>query len=261
MPGLREYPVLKKSYNAAADLSAEASLGKATKRDTSGNTVLCDTAGERSNGILVTNSRSVAGGNALYGPVSVESKGVCGGRLGGTVARRDYLTTNASGQLVVVSAPGQHVRAIALEAGVSGDLADVELVDFILPCVPFNFFVNFLDLDNKTVVAFTPGFTGKVSKTALSIMHAGTDSTGKTAVLSPKIATVAITGGIISMDSTGSGANNAAVASDGTSIAGTTVTALNAFGPTDALTVVCDNTAPFTDGSGNLTIFTFPTGT
>jgi hypothetical protein len=52
--------------------------------------------------------------------------------LGGTVAFGDYLTSNSSGQLITTTSSGDHVIAQAMDAGSSGDLCAVMVLNFIL---------------------------------------------------------------------------------------------------------------------------------
>jgi hypothetical protein len=47
---------------------------------------------------------------------------------GGVVAIGDYLTSNATGQAIATTTAGNVVRAIALQAGVAGDVINVQLI-------------------------------------------------------------------------------------------------------------------------------------
>jgi hypothetical protein len=49
-------------------------------------------------------------------------------QCGGAVAIGDYLTSNASGQAIATTTAGNVVRAIALQAGVAGDVINVQLI-------------------------------------------------------------------------------------------------------------------------------------
>ena len=50
--------------------------------------------------------------------------------LGGTVARGDYLTSDANGQLVATTTEGDNVIAQAMESGVLNDVIGVEVTSF-----------------------------------------------------------------------------------------------------------------------------------
>lgn len=53
-------------------------------------------------------------------------------KLGGTVTKGAYLTATTAGAAIATTTAGDTVAAVALEAGVSGDIAEASLVFFKL---------------------------------------------------------------------------------------------------------------------------------
>lgn len=105
---INESPVIVEKAGAAiTDVR-----GKGLKYDTSGNVVLCSTAGEAVLGIgIMTNDESTADG----ADVDIQIKDIGLVKAGAAITKGAELAVNASGLFVAATA-GQYVAAIALEA-------------------------------------------------------------------------------------------------------------------------------------------------
>lgn len=100
--------------------------GKAVKFDTSGELVLCSTAGEAVLGIVtIDNDVEVHSGDMVS--VQIKDNGVV--RAGGTFAAGDELATDTNG-LFVKAVAGQYVRAIALAAGSENTIVRAMMVNY-----------------------------------------------------------------------------------------------------------------------------------
>lgn len=104
------------TFAALAGAKIKGGAGKAVKFDSSGNIILCSTAGEAALGFLILQTADVVN---LGDSVTVQILGRGQVVAGGTIAAGDMLTVNASGQ-VTKAAAGNSVVGQALEAGVSG---------------------------------------------------------------------------------------------------------------------------------------------
>lgn len=103
-------------------------------------------------------------------------------------------------------------------------------------------FVNLADIAAADVItALKPGFNGKVLAFDVYVDKPATTA-AKLATLTPKIDTTAITGGVVA-------ATSANATPQGAKIAGSAVTALNTFGPTDTLGVTGSAVTAFAEGS------------
>ena len=87
--------------------------GKAVKFDSSGNIVLCGTAGEAALGVLILQTADTV---AVGDSVTVQITNIGVGLAGGTIAAGDLLAVNASGALVKAAATN-YVVGQALGAG------------------------------------------------------------------------------------------------------------------------------------------------
>ncbi len=100
--------------------------------------------------------------------------------------------------------------------------------------------------DAGVLARFTPGFAGRIKKVAFQTTTAATTGS-KLTTLTTKIATVAMTGGVLALTS----ANQTPI---GANVAGSAITALNTFGATDEVTVVASATTAFVEGAGVILI-------
>ncbi len=108
-----------KTLTSAADLSAKA--GYIAKIDTSGNLDLAAAATNKIVGVIESNDGG-SGATAVYqflGTVKV--------KLGGTVAIGDWVTADSAGKGVATTTDKDVAIGRALEAGVSGDMIEVQL--------------------------------------------------------------------------------------------------------------------------------------
>lgn len=95
--------------------------GKAVKFDTSGNIVLCSTAGEAALGILIMQTAdTVEQGDSVTVQISARGQALAGG----TIAAGDLLAVNASGQ-VVKAAATNYVVGQAMCAGSANGLVEI----------------------------------------------------------------------------------------------------------------------------------------
>ncbi len=113
-----------KTLTSAADLSAKA--GYIVKLDASGNLDLAAAATNLIVGVLESNDGG-SGATGVYqflGTVKV--------KLGGTVAIGDFVTADSAGKGVATTSDHAVVVGRALEAGVAGDMIEVQLGIFTL---------------------------------------------------------------------------------------------------------------------------------
>lgn len=177
----------------------------------------------------------------------VQILGVSKAILGGTVVAGDKLTTDANGKLVKAYG-ADRVLATAIVGGVSGDIISVELTlgkPFAQhgPAV-IGFKLTLASVADGTVAKWTPGFAGRIKK-AFFVTDVPVTTGSKLSTLTPKIATVAPTGGVVALTS-------ATCTPISAEVDGTTITAGNTFGATDEITIVASSTTTFVEGSGTL---------
>lgn len=244
MPG--EKPLFQDSFLAAADLSEKRYY--AVKLDSAGKIVLAG-AGESSIGILQRGE-----GTGKVCPVMM--LGISYAILGAAVATPGTnLTPDAAGKLVTAGG-SDVVIAFNLIAGDTGDIIPVCLVTrtssgitgLSKSYMTYSFPVELKNLDNGNVVTdFVPGFAGKIKKIDL-ITHTPATTASKTATLTGKIETTAVTGGQI--DLTTVGCNTM-----GKVVAGSAITAANSFTATQKISIVAADTAtPFIEGTGTVIV-------
>ena len=110
---------------AKAGATIEDVRGKAVKFS-DGNVILCSTAGETVLGIgIMTNDENIAVG----GQVDVQIKDIGLVKAGAAIAKGDELAVDASGTFQKATA-SQHVFAIALEAGETGEFIPAMIVRY-----------------------------------------------------------------------------------------------------------------------------------
>lgn len=93
---------------------------------------------------------------------------------------------------------------------------------------------------------FVPGFVGTIRSDEFSVSERVTTA-GKAATFSLKINGVAVTGGAIALTS-------ANATPEGANVAGSAVTAANAFDANDEITITATGVTPFTEGRGDVVI-------
>jgi hypothetical protein len=104
---------------------------------------------------------------------------------------------------------------------------------------------------NGSIAArFTPGFKGTIRKITASVTDPATTGS-KLATFTPAIATVATTGGALALTS----ANCTPV---GAKVDGSSITALNAFGATDEITIAASSVTAFVEGQVVIYLFLDP---
>lgn len=122
---INESPVI--SEKAGATISDV--RGKAVKFDSSGNVVLCSTAGEAAIGIgIMTNDETTEKG----ADVDIQIKDIGLVKAGGSITKGAELAAHTDGTLVAAT-DGQSVLAIALAAASSGEYVKALLVRYIKP--------------------------------------------------------------------------------------------------------------------------------
>lgn len=111
-----------------------------------------------------------------------------------------------------------------------------------------NYAIDLASIANGTILAFKPGFGGRITRVEFNVAKPVTTG-AKLSTLTPNIAGVAVTGGVLSLTS-------AACTPTGTNVAGSAVTALNQFGAQDTISIVASATTAFSEGTGTLSIYT-----
>ncbi len=110
--------LLEKSFVAKADIDGYLIF----KLDADGEVLIASAAADKSVG--VTGRGGAKAGEHLAGHLI----GHVPVKYGGSVARGDLLTANASGQAVATSAANARIIGVAMEKGVSGDVGQALLV-------------------------------------------------------------------------------------------------------------------------------------
>lgn len=108
------------TFAAMAGAKIEGGAGKAVKFDSSGNIILCSTAGEAALGILLLQSAdTINQGDSVTVQIHGRGKAIAGG----TIAAGDMLTVTASGTLTKAAA-GNSVVGQALSAATADGFVD-----------------------------------------------------------------------------------------------------------------------------------------
>ena len=109
------------TFAAAAGAKIEGGAGKAVKFDSSGNIILCSTAGEAAVGFLILQTAdTVEQGDSVTVQISARGQALAGG----TIAAGDLLAVNASGQ-VVKAAATNYVVGQAMGAGSANGFVEI----------------------------------------------------------------------------------------------------------------------------------------
>lgn len=240
-----EIPVLKPgTLLAAADLSTY--QFRCLKMTTTDNTVNLSGAGEAAIGILQNQPTS---GQS----VEIELLGVSKAVFGATVVAGDLLMSDATGRLIPHTGVNAQV-AIALEGGSVNAVGTVALLG--RSGAGFTNHYSFLSIpiilsnvaDGDIVTNLLPGFVGEIISSQFIVTDPVT-TTGCGSVLALEIGAVAVTGGAVTLTS----ANCTPL---GNRVAGTAITAGNAFTALDTVSVVASATAAFSGGEGVLVLVT-----
>jgi hypothetical protein len=235
-----EVPGRQETLIAAADLSAK--QYQLVVVDTAGKAALAGAGGEVF-GVIQNKP-----GNTQAATVMVTgiSKVLCGG----TITAGDLVASDANAK--AVSSGGQVAASsqfgIALESGVANDLIAVELFHFgQRPQSVLQFHYNLADIAaGDILVAYVPGFAGKILKTSAVVSKPATTG-GKAATITPKITGVAVTGGVLSLTS----ANMTPI---GAVVNGTAITGANSFGAADSITLTASAVTAFVEGEIDILI-------
>lgn len=114
--------------------------------------------------------------------------------------------------------------------------------------VPIAFPMILANATTGSIMAtLTPGFAGKIRKITASVVSACT-TTAKLATFTPAIGGVSITGGALALTSTN-------CSTLGSAVNGSSVTSNNAFGASDAITVVASSVTAFAEGQVQVYLF------
>ncbi|OPY64087.1 MAG: hypothetical protein A4E56_00141 [Pelotomaculum sp. PtaU1.Bin065] len=227
---------------ASTDLSAY--QYRAVKLDANGQSALCG-AGENAIGIQ-RDKPSAAGRES-----SVAALGVALAEYGGAVTAGYNLASDAVGRLVH-AADGDAVVGLALEGGASGEVRSVFLGTKTSTGVNNNNSVLSIPIklsklaNGDILTAFKPGFAGTIKAVAFAVTDPATTA-DKLATLNLEIGTTNLTGGVVSLTS----ANCTPL---GAVIEGTAVTANNAFGADDTISIEASSVTAFVEGEGVLLI-------
>lgn len=227
---------------AAADLSTKQFY--AVKINTSGTISLCSVAGEKAFGILQNKPTS-----GKVCEIALMT-GVVQAILGGTVDEGDPLTVDENGKLVVGYGADRKI-AIAIDAGVSGDIVQVLMQDGQAFCQhgphtkTFHFkHAKFANGD--MVTTYTPGYAGRVKKISVVVTDPVTTA-AKLTTLNLEIGTTDLTGGAVALTS----ANQTPI---GAVVAGTAITAGNTFSAIDTISLEASATTTFIEGECDVVI-------
>ena len=228
------------TLSAGADLSAKQFY--AVQLST-GALILPTVAGQRCVGLL---QNAPTSGQAA----ELKTTGVAKGWLGGTVTVDDRLTTTSAGKLVTSTAAGDHIIGIALESGTDGKVVSVLPGDVGGSTrVPFTYSFSILlatIADGDLVTAFTPGFSGVITK-FFATTTAKATTAAKLSTLNVEIGTTNTTGGTIAL-------TTAACDTLGKVVESSAFTALNIFTSTDTVSIEAASTTAFAEGSITITL-------
>jgi hypothetical protein len=227
---------------AAADLSAKQYFGATI--NSSGKIAL---AGAAAACIGIIQNAPVSGK-----AVTLRRMGISKAVAGGTIAVGDRLTTDSAGKLIKGFGADPCV-ALALQAGVSGDIVSVDVVGVAGGFCQHAPHTKSFPLDlvgiagaGQVIGAITPGYAGRIAK-AYFVTNKPVTTAAKLATLQPKIGSTNLTGGAIALTS----ANATPL---GAVVAGSAVTAANTFLATDTIAVDASAVTAFVEGTGSLVI-------
>lgn len=225
----------------AADLSAKQYY--CVKVDAAGKAALCG-AGEPGVGIL---QDPMAAGYAAR----VMALGISYAIYGGAVTAGDKVASDAAGKLVTAVA-GDYVIGIAMETGVANEIRPVLLISrekmgvgtsYSQLCIPV---VLSKVANGDILTGYVPGFAGTIESIQFFVTDPVTTA-NKAVDINLEIAGTNVTGGVVALTS----ANCTPL---GARVAGTAITAANAFTAAQAIDIEAANTVAFAEGQGVLII-------
>lgn len=247
MADLRLPPGQGPILTAAADYSVTGQYRAVIQ--TNQTAVLCSALGQRAIGILKNNPLS--GEVAEIATVGEIFPAI----YGGTVAVGDRLVPDASGALINAALVGAGATAagypiaLALYAGVSGDRHAVQVLqpggvnggNVEIERFPISLIIP---ASGDLVTGWTPGYAGRIVSLDWTTQIVGAGA-GASITMNAEIGTTNVTGGVVTI-------TLATSTPAGTRIAGTAVTAANAFTDTDTISLEVVVGTAFTAGSGFL---------
>jgi hypothetical protein len=170
--------------------------------------------------------------------------------LGGTVGDGKFVTVDAAGKTVEWSNPNHERLGWIEKGGASGDEREIFVLggpmalttSLSILSIPVN--LAAIAAAGDVLTGYTPGFAGKILSHAFAVSVPVTTGS-KAADLNLEIGSTNVTGGVISLTS----ANCTPL---GAVVAGTAITAANAFTATDTISVEAANVTAFVEGEGYL---------
>lgn len=169
-----------------------------------------------------------------------------------TIASRGLVAYAVDDNSVQLSSIGASPAGVIVDVDSSGvwvsmDFYSPSLFDPSIPVAPWVINVPAMSaLANAQSFKFTPGFAGRIKSVQFMVTTAVTTA-AKLATLTPKIATVACTGGVVSLTS----ANCTPI---GAEVDGTAITALNTFTAAQQLSVDVSAVTAFVEGAGQIVV-------
>jgi hypothetical protein len=228
--------------NITADGDQSSNQYKFMKGDTTG-VALQDSAGANCVGVLQN-----APTDGLMADVAVGGKAFV--MYGDTVSLFEDLASSAAG-LAVPATDDDYPQAIALEAGVSGDIRPVLLVSKardhaeLLPVTYVQAYLALASIADGDVMLIKPGIVGTIIGVQYSAI-VGATTADKATTLNLEIGTTDLTGGVLALTT----ANCAA----GGRVDATAITDNNTLAADSVITVEASSTTAFVEGTGMLTI-------
>jgi len=235
-----ETPILVTSLEAEGDLSS--SQYYAVTVDGNGRAALAG-LGAEAFGILQNDPEDAE--NA-----AIMCLGRSKAKLGGTVNAGDSLGVDAAGKLIV--ATWHPVVARALVDGVANDIASVFLVPAgkarpVRTMVVYQGTLAGLSVDGNVRTGIVMGFPGRIVKFTSSVDVVASTG-GKGCAINAEIATVDVTGGVLTLTTDNQDTR-------GETVESTAVTAGGDFTATDAIDIEVSGSTQFSQGEATITMF------
>lgn len=169
-----------------------------------------------------------------------------------TIASRGLIVYAADDNSVQLASTGASAAGVIVDVDSSGvwvsmDFYSPSLVDPSVPTTIWTINVPAMSaLANAQSFKMTPGFAGRIKSIQFMVTTAVTTG-AKLASLTPKIATVAVTGGVLALTS----ANCTPI---GAEVDGAAITALNAFTAVQQISVDVSAVTAFVEGAGQIVV-------
>lgn len=231
---------------AAADYSATTAQYKAVYQSSASAATIAATAGREVVGILQNNPASGK-------PCEIAYFGASKALLGGTVAANDPVTVDANGKIVAATKNSEYVLGRALLGGAADEVGTILITHpgfgstvaggrtITIPIA-----LASITGAGDVVTTITPGYAGTITSVEW-VTGRPVTTAAKAAALNLEIGTTNLTGGVVSLTS----ANSTPL---GAVVAGTAITAANAFTATDTISVEAASVTAFAEGDGFLLI-------